>query len=47
LFFKVEDGKLTPVDDRSDFIEERMEMYDKWIYTAKVRHPHTFRYGDN
>jgi hypothetical protein len=35
------------IDDRSDFLEERMEMYDEWIYTAKVRHVHTFRYGDN
>jgi hypothetical protein len=32
------DGKLTPVDDRSDFLEERMEMYEEWVYTAKVRH---------
>ena len=29
-----------------DFLEERMEMYEVWIYTAKVRDVHTFRYGD-
>jgi hypothetical protein len=47
LVFKVQVRKLTPVDDRSDFLDERMEMYEEWIYTAKVRHVHTFRYGRN
>jgi hypothetical protein len=41
-FFNILDGKLTLVDDRSDFLDERMEMYEEWIKTAKVRHLHTF-----
>jgi hypothetical protein len=24
-----------------------MKMYEEWIYTAEVRHLHSFRYGDN
>jgi hypothetical protein len=47
LVLKTQDGKLTSVDDRSDFLEERMERYEEWINTAKVRHLHIFRYGDN
>ena len=49
LVFKIQDDKLTPVDNRSDFLEERIEMYEEWIHTAKVRHVHTvtFGYGDN
>ena len=35
------------IDDSPEFIDERMKMYEEWIYTAEVRHLHTFRYDDN
>ena len=37
----------TPIDDSPDLIDERMKMYEEWIYTAEVRHVHAFRYDDN
>ena len=33
------------IDDRSDFPEERMDIYDEWIHTAKAKHVHPFRYA--
>jgi hypothetical protein len=43
-------SKLTSsplIDDRSDFLEERMDAYEEWIHTAKVRHLHISKYCDN
>ena len=30
------------IDDRPDSIDERMKIYEEWIYTAEVRHIRTF-----
>jgi hypothetical protein len=38
---------LTPVYNRSDYLDERMKMYGEWIRTAQVGHLNTSTYEKN
>ena len=35
-------ASLPIIDNRADSIDERMKVYEEWIYTAEVRHIRTF-----